>query len=68
MAVDSFRQDERTTTASKSETLRRLFAYLLGYTGQIVAVLFIMAVTVGISVLNPLIIERAIDEIGRAHV
>lgn len=61
MAVDSFRQDERTTTASKSETLRRLFAYLLGYTGQIVAVLFIMAVTVGISVLNPLIIERAID-------
>lgn len=61
MAVDSFRNDEKTTTAGKTETLVRLFAYLFRYTKEIVLVLVIMAVTVAISVINPLIIEEAID-------
>lgn len=61
MAVDSFRNDEQTTTAGKTETLVRLFAYLFRYTKEIVLVLVIMAVTVAISVINPLIIEEAID-------
>lgn len=61
MAVDSFRSDEKTTTAGKTETLVRLFAYLFRYTKEIVLVLVIMAVTVAISVINPLIIEEAID-------
>lgn len=61
MAVDSFRNDEKTTTAGKAETLARLFGYLFRYKKEIVLVLVIMAVTVAISVINPLIIEEAID-------
>ncbi|MFA9462940.1 MAG: ABC transporter ATP-binding protein [Velocimicrobium sp.] len=61
MAVDSFRKDEKTTTVSRKNTLVRLFSYLLNYTGAVVGVLFIMAVTIAISVINPLLIERAID-------
>ncbi len=61
MAVDSFRNDEDTTTAGKLETLARLFKYLLKYTWPIILVLFIMGITVFISVINPLIIEEAID-------
>ncbi len=61
MAVNSFRNDENSSTASKRSTLLRLFRYLLGYKLQIAVVLLIMLVTVTISLLNPLIIEEAID-------
>ncbi|MEG2440170.1 MAG: ABC transporter ATP-binding protein [Acetivibrio sp.] len=61
MAVNSFRNDEKTSMATKTETLLRLFSYLLKYTGAILGVLLIMGVTVTISVINPLIIEQAID-------
>lgn len=61
MAVNSFRNDEKTSTATKIETLARLFAYLFRYVAPILGVIAIMIVTVTISVINPLIIERAID-------
>ncbi len=61
MSIDTFRKDEKTTTASRMDTLTRLFSYLLKYIFPIIWVLLIMVVTIGISVINPLLIERAID-------
>lgn len=61
MAVDSFRSDEKSTDTSKIATLLRLYRYMLKYKFKIVFVLFIMAICVAISLINPLIIEEAID-------
>lgn len=61
MAVNSFREDEQLEGMGKKETLKRLFSYLFKYKAAVIGVLFCMLVTVGISLVNPLIIERAID-------
>lgn len=61
MSVNTFKEDEYQKEVLKKDTLLRLYRYLLAYTKQIVLVFIIMAVTISISMLNPLIIERAID-------
>lgn len=61
MSINSTRNDENTINAGKVTTLLRLFKYLLFYRKQIILVLFIMAGTVTVSLVNPLIVERAID-------
>lgn len=61
MAVDTFRNDEKSTNTSKIATLLRLYRYMLKYRFKIVFVLFIMAICVAIALVNPLIIEEAID-------
>ncbi len=61
MSVNATRDDELTISTSKSKTLLRLFRYLLNYKKEIFFVLCIMALTVTVSLLNPLIMERAID-------
>lgn len=61
MSVNTFKEDEEQKEVLKKETLIRLYKYLLSYKKQIVIVLFIMVVTIGITMANPLIIERAID-------
>lgn len=61
MAVNSYKEDEKLEGIGKRETLRRLFSYLLGYKLQVFGVLICMVVTVVISLINPLIIEEAID-------
>ena len=61
MAVNTVREDETLKTAGKGVTLLRLFRYLLSYKKMIVFVIFIMLCTVSISLVNPLIIERAIN-------
>ncbi len=62
MAYNSYKDDEKMTVeASKSQTLLRLFSYLLAYKWQILIVLFIMAFCVVVSLLNPLIMETAVD-------
>lgn len=61
MAVDTFRHDEKSTNTSKIATLLRLYRYMLKYRLKIVFVLFIMAICVAIALVNPLIIEAAID-------
>lgn len=61
MSVNSFRNDELSVNKSKMQTILRLFSYLKAYRWSIIGVLLIMAATVIISLLNPLIIERAID-------
>ncbi len=63
MSVNSYREDEKTAVETgKMKTLLRLFSYLLTYKKQIVLVLLIMTFCVGVSLLNPLIIEAAIDD------
>ena len=62
MSVNSYKIDEKDSTVTKTRTLSRLFRYLLAYRFKIVIVLFIMAVTVTISLINPLILESAIDD------
>ncbi len=61
MSVNSFREDEEQKEVLKMDTLIRLYKYLLAYKGKILLVFLIMAVTITISLVNPLIIERAID-------
>lgn len=61
MAVNSYRDDEHVGTMGKWQTLKRLFSYLFQYKLQVAGVLACMAVTVVISLVNPLIMERAID-------
>lgn len=61
MSVNSFKDDEKISTSTKTTTLLRLFRYLLDYRLKIILVLFIMGITVVISLINPLILEEAID-------
>lgn len=61
MSVNSVRADENLAGSGKVNTLLRLFRYLLAYKKEIIAVLFIMGGTVAISLMNPLIIEHAIN-------
>lgn len=61
MAVNSYKQDESLNEAGKLQTLGRLFAYLLKHKAPLICVLFIMAYCVAVSLINPLIIEAAID-------
>ena len=61
MSVNSFREDEEQKEVLKMDTLLRLYKYLLAYKGKIALVFLVMAVTIVISLVNPLIIERAID-------
>lgn len=61
MAVNSYKDDEASVERSKIQTLKRLFSYLLAYKWQIVLVLLIMGYGVVISLINPLIMEEAID-------
>ncbi len=62
MPVNSFKEDEKNTETGKIKTLLRLFSYLLAYKKKIVIVLLIMLFCVGVNLLNPLIIESAIDD------
>ncbi len=62
MELNSVKEDEKQKSVSKTETLKRLFTYMLAYKSKIIIVLFIMACTVAITLINPLIIEKAIDD------
>ncbi len=61
MSVNAVRVDENLVGPGKINTLLRLFRYLLAYKREIIAVLLIMGGTITISLLNPLIIEHAIN-------
>lgn len=61
MSINAVREDEDLSLVNKKTTIVRLFRYLLSYRATIIIVIFIMLATVAISILNPLLIERAID-------
>lgn len=62
MAINSFKDDEQHVEAGKMQTLLRLFSYLLSYKKTIIGVLLIMGYCVFVSLINPLIMESAIDD------
>lgn len=61
MPINSYRADEQSVETSKLKTLGRLLSYLAAYKKEIALVLLIMAFGVAVSLLNPLIMESAID-------
>ena len=61
MAVNSYKSDEQSVEKSKRETLKRLFRYLFQYKMQIIGVLLLMGYCVAVSLINPLIMETAVD-------
>lgn len=62
MSINTTKRDEDSVQVSKIKTIRRLFTYLKPYKKQIVLVLIIMLISVVIGVINPLIIETALDD------
>lgn len=62
MSFNSYKDDEQSTKRSKVQTLKRLLAYLFVYKWQITVVLLVMGYGVTVRLLNPLIIESAIDD------
>ena len=61
MAVNSYKEDEQLQERSKIETMKRLFGYLLGYKWQVLVVLLMVGYGVVISLVNPIIMQKAID-------
>ncbi len=61
MAVNTSMEDEYQKEVLKTNTLFRLLKYLLVYKKQIVIVLAVMLATIAVTIINPLMIERAIN-------
>lgn len=61
MAVNSFREDEQLRASDKKNIIFRLLSYLKKHTFGVLLVLVTLGITVAISLVNPLIIEEAID-------
>ncbi len=61
MSVNSFREDEEQKQSIKLAVIARLLKYLLEYKKTILAVLCVMAVTIAVTLINPLLVERAMD-------
>lgn len=62
MAANSFKDDEYVSDVKKSVTIARLLKYLLAYKKEVLLVLLIMMYCVAVTVINPLLIESAIDD------
>lgn len=61
MAVNATKDDEKLSSSSKQVILLRLFRYLFTYKKSIFIVLVIMLFSVAITLINPLLIENAVD-------
>lgn len=61
MPVNGIREDEEQKEVLKKDTLIRLYRYLFAYPKELCIVGFIMAITIGISMIGPLLMERAVD-------
>lgn len=62
MAINSYKEDEKLEKKSKFATMPRLFKYLLKYKGRIAVVFLLMAFGTVIDLINPLIMEKAVDD------
>lgn len=61
MAINTTKQDETVSKMSKTKTTMRLLSYLKTCKKEVFGVLVAMTVSVGISLINPLLIEEIID-------
>ena len=64
MAYNSYKEDEKSSNVGKMKTLLRLLKYLFVYKWVILLVLALMGYGVAVSLINPLILESAIDDYG----
>lgn len=61
MPVNTAREDERTQEVSKKDTLMRLYRYLFVYKKELMIICMLLLITLGITLVTPLLIERAVD-------
>lgn len=61
MSINSVKEDEEQKDSVKIKVIMRLFGYMLKYKKQIAFVLVCMFIALGISIVNPLLLQRAID-------
>jgi len=61
MSINSVKEDEEQKDSVKIKVILRLFRYMLRYKREIIFVLLAMLVSLSISMINPLLMERAID-------
>lgn len=59
--VSSYKQDEAVSKVSNIVTIRRLFRYMLKYKKQVLAVILMMAITTGVTIVNPLLVKVVVD-------
>lgn len=62
MAINTTKVDEQSVEKSKFVTLKRLFSYLFAYKIQLVVVLLVLALSMFASLVNPTIMQIAIDD------
>ena len=62
MAINSTREDEELKESLKLDVLKRLLLNLLEYRGRIVIVTLLIFLTVAITTVYPLLIEKIIDD------
>lgn len=62
MAVNSFREDEQQEQVLKKVTIFRLFSYMKKYKLKIMIILLIMALIIGVNVINPILMKIAVDK------
>jgi ATP-binding cassette subfamily B protein len=62
MPINAIKDDEQTVSVNKTATIMRMLGYMLAYKKRIAIVMLIMAYIVAASLINPLIMEAAIDD------
>ncbi|MCI9370452.1 MAG: ABC transporter ATP-binding protein [Lachnospiraceae bacterium] len=61
MSINSVKEDEEQKDSVKIKVILRLFRYMLRYKKEIIFVLLAMLLSLSISMVNPLLMEHAID-------
>ena len=61
MAANSFREDEQMSNTDRKKIFVRMIRYLRPHIAEIIPVFISLVITVGISLISPLLIEYAID-------
>lgn len=61
MSINSVKEDEEQKDSVKIKVILRLFRYMLHYKKEIIFVLLAMLLSLSISMINPLLMEHAID-------
>jgi len=62
VAINSTKVDEQSVEKSKLQTLKRLYSYLFSYKKSLIVVVIIMAYSLAVGLVNPTIIQVAIDD------
>ena len=61
MPINAIKDDEQTSNVKKTVTIMRMLNYMFAYKKKLIIIFIIMAYIVGVALVNPLIMEAAID-------